>query len=88
MASACSAKLASALTMRVSAGGQRSTADPAGAVSSCLLSRVILHSALLVGCAAEGLVCSGGWNEYFKDALKITSEGVGKSWFNIKMKAR
>lgn len=31
---------------------------------------------------------SGGWNEYFKDALKITSKGVGKSRFNVKVKAR
>lgn len=58
MASGCSAKLASTLTMRVSARGPRSTADLSGAVSSCLSSRVILSSALLAACAAEDLVCA------------------------------
>lgn len=89
MASGCSAKLAASLTMRISARGQRSTADPAGAVSSSLSSS---HPDFCLAgclCCRRHCVCcgSGGWKESSKDALKITSKGVGKSRFNVKVKA-
>lgn len=76
--SGCSAKLASTLTMRVSARGWRSTADLAGVVSSCLSSRVILSSALLAVCAAEDLVHAMGLvvgNEYFT-AKELAKPGL------------
>lgn len=41
-------------------------------------------------CRSKPCLCcgSGGWNEYFKDALKsIASKGVHKSRFNVKVKA-
>lgn len=81
MASRCSAKLAAALTMRISARGQRSTADPAGPVPSYLSSS---HPDFcLAGCLCCGWRCvccgSGGWKESFKDALKITSKELAKA---------
>lgn len=90
MASGSSAKLAASLTMRISARGQRSTADPAGAVSHVLMSSS--HPDFCSTNSQQGrrhCVCcgSGGWKESFKGALKITSKGVGKSRFNVIVKA-